>query len=138
MGEQFFDDLARGLDEGTISRRRALKLVGGAALGVALMPVLPKQAEALTRRFIRRCHGKGGIPREEGNCHCTWQCGPDRSLFSCHGDPNCTCYKDASGRGFCGTGTGNGFCMKNSDCDPDRRCAVNTCAGGLCIAPCPT
>jgi hypothetical protein len=33
MGEQFFDDLARGLDDGTISRRRALKLAGGALVG---------------------------------------------------------------------------------------------------------
>jgi hypothetical protein len=142
MGEQFFDDLAKGLDDGTLSRRRALRLFGAAALGAALMPVMPEQAEALGRRFRRRCRRKGadpgGIPLERGDCHCGWQCGPDPSLFSCHGNTNCTCYKDASGRGFCGTGTGNGFCTQNSDCDPGRKCAVNTCAGNLCIASCPT
>ena len=35
MGEQFFDDLARGLDDGSISRSRALKLTAGAFLGSA-------------------------------------------------------------------------------------------------------
>ncbi len=74
MGEQFFDDLAKGLDDGTISRRRALKLVGAAALGAALIPVMPKQAEALSRRARRRCRRKGGIPLERGNCHCAFKC----------------------------------------------------------------
>jgi hypothetical protein len=138
MGEQFFDDLARGLDAGTVSRRRALQLFGAAALGAALMPVMPERAEALGRRARRRCRRQGGIPLERGDCHCAWQCGPDPAPFSCHGNTNCRCYKDPSGRGFCGSGSGNGGCMKNSDCDPDRRCAVNTCAGNLCIAACPT
>src|SRR5919202_1550052 len=59
MGEQFFDDLARGLDDGTISRRRALQLFGTAALGAALMPLMPEQAEALTRTARRRCRHQG-------------------------------------------------------------------------------
>ncbi len=42
MEEQFFDDLARGLDDGTFSRRGALRLAGGAALGAALMAVMPR------------------------------------------------------------------------------------------------
>ena len=147
IGEQFFDDLAKGLNDGSVSRRRALKLFGAAALSAALMPVMPKQAEALGRRYRRRCRRKGaipesdipgGIPLERGDCHCGWQCGPDRDLFKCHGNPDCVCYEDANGRGFCGTGTGNGFCTLNSDCEPDRKCVLHTCAGGLCIQPCPT
>lgn len=138
MEEQFFDELARELNDGSISRRRALKLVGAAALAAALMPVMPRQAEALSRGARRRCHRKDGIPLERGNCNCGWQCGPDRALFSCHDNTNCTCYKSPDGKGFCGTGTGNGGCTRNSDCDPDRKCALNTCAGNLCILACPT
>jgi hypothetical protein len=138
MGEQFFDDLAKGLENGTITRRRALKLVGAAALGAALMPVVPKQAEALSRSARRQCRGMGGTPLGKGDCNCGWQCGADISLFSCHGNTDCVCYKDGSGHGFCGQRSGNASCKKNSDCDPGRRCALNTCAGGLCILPCPT
>ena len=107
MEEQFFDELSRELNDGSISRRRALKLVGAAALSAALMPVMPKQAEALSRGAHRRCHRKDGIPLDKGNCHCGWHCGPDRDLFSCHDNPNCVCYEDASGRGLCGQTTGN-------------------------------
>ena len=65
IGEQFFDDLAKGLNDGSVSRRRALKLFGAAALSAALMPVMPKQAEALGRRYRRRCRRKGAIPESD-------------------------------------------------------------------------
>ncbi len=39
--EDSFDDLARGLATGTLSRGQALKLVGAAVLGAALMPLFP-------------------------------------------------------------------------------------------------
>ena len=54
MQEQFFDDLARGLDDGTISRRRALKLAGGALLAAVVPSVFSREAEALSAR--KRCH----------------------------------------------------------------------------------
>jgi len=41
MQEQFFDDLAKGLDDGTLSRRRALKLAGGALLGAVAPSLFP-------------------------------------------------------------------------------------------------
>jgi hypothetical protein len=42
VGEKFVDDLARGLDDGTILRRRALKLVGGALLAVVAPSLFPQ------------------------------------------------------------------------------------------------
>ena len=57
MREQFFDDLAKGLDDGTISRRRALKLAGGALLAAVVPSVFPAEAQALSAR--KRCHRKG-------------------------------------------------------------------------------
>ena len=119
------------------SRRQALPLLA-TILGVVLVPMAPRSVLALSQRARHRCRNKDGKPLERGTCACSWHCGPDIALFSCHGNPACTCYKDASGRGFCGQGSGNGFCSLNSDCGPDRKCAVNTCAGGLCILPCST
>ena len=133
MGEQFFDDLARGLDEGTISRRRALRLVGGAAFGAALMPVMPKQAEALTRRFRRRCRRKGGSPLEKGNCHCAAKCNSDFSRFHCNGSTNCTCLRTLSGKGFCAQGTLFEFsgCPTQTSCPSGTKCVVFFgCEGG--------
>ena len=134
MDEHFFDDLAKGLDDGTVSRGRALKLVGAALLSSALMPLVARPAEASLKR---KCHRKGGLFASRGDCHCAWQCGEDITQFTCLSNPNCTCYKTPDGKGFCGTGSGNAFCTKNSDCTPPRKCALHTCSGGLCIAPCP-
>jgi hypothetical protein len=63
MGEQLFDDLARGLNDSAISRRRALKVVGAAALGAVLSVFLPvEDAEAQRRRsFRQRCRRRGGF-----------------------------------------------------------------------------
>jgi hypothetical protein len=141
MDEHFFDDLAKGLDDGTITRRRALKLVGGAALGAALMPLLPKQAQALTRKFRRRCHRKGGVPVERGNCHCARQCMPSTGAnFSCQNNASCICSETVEGRGFCsagGAGT-NGACTSSAQCtQPGWACVVQRgCpgSGGSCTS----
>lgn len=164
MYEQFLDDLASGLDEGTISRRRALKLVAGAVLGTALLPIAPKQAQALTRKQRRRCRRKGGVPVSNGNCHCTRGCGSDITRFACKSTANCACYRTYSGKGFCGQrGTAFGAgCLGDSDClspaicvFPDGVCPLRGCARDLdcpetgyrcingacvrttCVSPCP-
>jgi hypothetical protein len=164
MGEQFFDDLARGLDDGTISRRRALKLVGAAALGAALIPVMPKQAEALSRRARRRCRRKGGIPLERGNCHCAFTCDSNPSRFHCQSTTDCICLRTASGRGFCAAGTmfaadkcvnttpcaSGSVCVvirgcsgSGAACTRDVQCGAFSCINGICqftscADPCPT
>ena len=162
MDEHFFDDLARGLDDGTITRRRALKLVGGAALGAALMPILPKQAEALGRRFRRRCRRKRGVPLEKGNCHCATTCKTPPGIH-CHSNDNCFCFETLSGEGFCGVvsytpapvvcsssadcPTGavcvmerrciNTSCTSSADC-PTGTCIKGTCQETFCASACPT
>src|SRR3712207_9450890 len=61
MGEQLLDDLARGLDDGTLSRGRALKLAGGALLGAVVPSLFAGEAEARRRCNARcRCRRKGG------------------------------------------------------------------------------
>ncbi len=44
--EYSFDELAKGLADGTLSRRRALKLVAGALLGGSLLALFPGAAGA--------------------------------------------------------------------------------------------
>ena len=166
MGEQFFDDLARGLDEGTISRRRALKLFGAAALGAVL---IPEQAEALTRKARRICRRKGGIPLEKGNCHCAITCPFPGDQFSCHSNSRCICLQTVTGTGFCtdrgGVPSGcsssdecpvnlNQVCVVNpgcdasggsctpatasTDCPANYGCVNGTCQVTACASPCPT
>ena len=164
MDEHFFDELAKGLDEGTITRRRALKLVGAAALGTALMPVLPKQAEALTRKARRKCHSEGGVPLEKGNCHCAMTCTTPVAI-TCHGSNICECHETVSGKGFCTdqsvpvtkegcstsadcpTGTvcimvrgcaGSTSCTSSTDCPTNYACIKGTCQNTFCVSPCPS
>ena len=135
----YFDEVARELAEGTISRRQALKWLGAGALAFAALPVASRPAEALTRRFRRRCRRRGGIPLERGNCRCAFQCGAERELFRC--GTGCLCLLTAEGRGFCGSREGgicdNPECDESSDCAGDRRCVTNACCGhGVCVRPC--
>jgi hypothetical protein len=50
MEEHSFDDLAKEMVAGTISRGQALKLVGGAVLGVFGLASLPRPAEAKKKK----------------------------------------------------------------------------------------
>ena len=134
--QQLIDDLARGLGNGTISRRRVLVVVGAAALGAAVVPHQLTEAKTLSRRFRRRCRRKGGIPLEKGSCHCAFQSGADVDAFNCAGSPDCACFEDAEGRGFCGSTTLNFGCTENSDCQPDERCAQNLSVAPSCTPVC--
>src|ERR671911_2221245 len=58
--ESFFDDLARGLAEGSISRRGALKLIAGTAIA----SVIPSRALLAQQQKVTICH-KPGTPEEE-------------------------------------------------------------------------
>ena len=166
MQEQFFDDLARGLDDGTISRRRALKLAGGALLAAVVPSVFSREAEALSAR--KRCHRKGGLYLPSADptspCHCANKCTTKRALH-CHNNLECLCIKSIDGTGFCGkSGDVQNFCSSNSDCPGTSICAIvpafccgnvacttssqcngacdtcinGTCQNTSCFDPCPT
>lgn len=77
-GESRFDDLARDLANGTVSRRTALRRLAGGALGfgIALTPGAAIAAEELERARCpksRKCKGKccpPGAKCKKGKCKC--------------------------------------------------------------------
>ena len=122
MGEQFFDDLAKGLDEGTISRGRALKLAGGALLAVVVPTLFPREAEALNKAK-RRCRRRGGTYLSKGECHCATHCS---HTISCNGTSSCSCVEKADGSG--------GFCANSTQGFTGTDCVTNPCQSGqTCI-----
>ncbi len=64
-GEYSFDELAKGMAQGTITRGRMLKLAGVALLGGILSVAFPGVAQARHHRhlnFAQRCLRAGGEP----------------------------------------------------------------------------
>jgi hypothetical protein len=144
-GSSYFDDLATGLADGSISRRRALKWIGAGALAFAIAPLFPEQAEALTRRQRRRCRRRGGRPVERGECHCAFQCGVSE-IITCEDNPDCLCIETTENRGFCAFNAECAqlfACTDSSECPPDWRCVVGGCCTDefgnpvpACVPPC--
>jgi hypothetical protein len=146
--ERSIDELARGLAEGTISRRQALKLAGYGMLGVALSGMgFADTAEALTRRQRRRCRRKGGTLLERGECRCAGNCGADLGTFVCRNtNGTCACQETIEGRGVCANfgslcGTLK-VCSSSSECPPGSKCIIDTpceerCEGARCVPVCP-
>ena len=61
-----FDELARGMAEGTLCRRQALKLIVGALLGGSLLALLPGTAGANVEQHVG---GGGGKHRHRHRHH---------------------------------------------------------------------
>lgn len=122
--EHSFDELARGLASGAISRRRALKLFGATILGAALLPLFPGVAEAEPR-----CP-KSGVgcyaicPGSKRSCVCIRTIeGKKRCVVPECAEPEIPCRTSLE----CGQGK---VCAKTA-----RKC----CEGGnpICVAKCP-
>jgi hypothetical protein len=104
-----FDDLARALAEGSISRRGALKLFAGTAIAA----LIPSRALAQQRK-VTICH-KPGTPDEE-----TKEV-PDSAVGSHlrHGDQLGPC------------------CLPNgATCTTGSDCCNGNCQGGMCVESC--
>jgi hypothetical protein len=117
--EHSFDELARGLASGAISRRRALKLVGTAILGTALVPLSPGVAEAAPR-----CPHSGAAG-------CNVVC--KGSLSGAH--KRCRCVQTTEGERVCvfpECGSPNLTCQTSLQCPPGQVCS--TTAGECCQA----
>jgi hypothetical protein len=124
---EFLDELARGLAR-PMSRRRALRFVGGALVSASVPGALARRAWA---RPQDGCNAKGGGCISSARCCytsdgyagqcCPWyfKCSPRSGL--------CTeQYICEDGRGFCGPPASKTCCLKDE-----------VCFRGACVEPCP-
>jgi hypothetical protein len=149
-----FDELAKGLATGTLSRGKAIRLVGGALLGATLASVPGVAlADDDCRRFGRRC-------RRDRQC-CSKNCvrrGDDKVCGCPEGKTRCggRCVSNCTGGGTldpdtceCGCPNGqvpcNGSCV--SGCPTSQTLNTTTCqcecpsgsvelSNGTCATPC--
>ena len=149
--EHSFDELAKGMASGTISRGQALKLVGATILGGTLVGLFPGVAEARHHHHHRRHGSVGGAPPST--------CGPPPKMMcgtvcvDTSSDPNnCgVCGKVCSsthGTASCKSGTceivcspGFGNCNGNpaDGCETDTQSDPTNCGacGNVCPAAAP-
>jgi hypothetical protein len=122
--EHSFDELARGLASGAISRRRALKLFGTTILGATLLPLFPGVAEADPRCPDSGPGCKAVCPGSKRSCVCIKTIeGAQRCVVPECAEPEIPCTTSLE----CGQGK---VCAKTA-----RKC----CEGGepICVQKCP-
>ena len=124
---RYFDDLARAMADGSLSRRRALKLFAGSAIAA----LIPSRALADDDDCVRVCH----VPfdRETEECdfaNAETRCvSRSRRRFHLENHP-CDC------RGRCANCLT--MCLPNGDtCSANNQCCSGRCVGGTCAEPCP-
>jgi hypothetical protein len=110
-GTPFFDDLARGLDTGAISRGKAMKLSGAALVASALGLFASRGAKAqvsatavIAEISKRKCRQKGGDYCKKSGCSAC--CGKGngggrRKKKACCGTDGCRCCKKCGKNGKC-------------------------------------
>jgi hypothetical protein len=154
--EGSLDELAKGLANGTVSRGKALRWMGGALVGAALASVpgvawaKPKPGKQKKCKGFEDCQGK--VPGSEcigGQCVCgsgTTLCGGVCCVTEsccggvngvCCGAPNTTC---VNGECVCSPGIvacDGGCCAEGYICVPragggESCCPGNTCGGFCC------
>jgi hypothetical protein len=145
-GESFFDDLARGLADGSVTRGKALRLMGAAVVGgtlgsfgisgVAVADDECKPNNKKCRKDKQCCSGKcdGGkcAPPPPPGCTPGTTCGPAGSL----------CFANASGVGATCVCEG-GACVTSCDmCSGSEVCVLAAGTCGIvfqfsCETPCP-
>jgi hypothetical protein len=112
--EYSFDELAKGLASGTVSRGRALKLMGGALLG-GVLAAIPGVALAQEGR-------PPGVPPPETPPPET----PPTGAGSPQGEQGCPGVGQIRVRGECQCPTGTTTCG-NACCPPDQACSGERC-----------
>jgi hypothetical protein len=142
----FFDDLARGLADGTLTRGKALRLMGAAVVGGALGslgigeasadPIGCKRNGKRCTRGTQCCSGNcsGGTCRAQTTTSTTTtMCIPNDT--SCNADTQCC-------SGMCNQETGECDCIPtDSTCNGNAGCCSGTCnpTSGTCAdSSCPS
>ena len=147
--ERSFDELTRGLADGSLSRRKALRLFGGALVGSVLASI---PGVALAKPPAGTCLQEGKVCKTNTEC-CSQNCETRKGKRVCgpavqctgSGQGNCTqppnqCQQVLCNNGFCGAvqnkPNGSG-CNDNNPCTNNDQCTGGVCAGTLdpdCVA----
>ncbi len=156
--ERSFDDLAKGLVDGTVSRRKALRLLGGALVGAALAsvpgaawaekckPLLHKCAfntQCCSRNCMKNPQGRGricGCPTDQTLCNN--QCIVCNNVGEVVNPETCQC-ECPTGQVVCNNacvsnvcGEGEVFNPTTCQCEPidtgNQPCETFTCGFGPC------
>ena len=100
----FFDDLARGLADGSLTRGKALRLMGAAVVGGTLGSLGISEASA------DQCKRNGKPCKKNSQC-CSGIC--------------------AQATGTCAPPVLE--CQDANDCDDGNLCTVDSCINGMCV-----
>ena len=145
-GGRAFDALAREVASGTLSRRKALRLMGGVLVGGRLASLgfggvaaadLCKRAGKACKKNSQCCSGT--CPN--GTCGCDPLGGICDSLATCNNNPNCRCLQTAEDSSLCWNAAAAQLCdayqtcTTSLGCPTGQLCAVNHCCGSICIPP---
>src|SRR5579885_2961841 len=108
----WFENVTKTLADDKISRRTALRRVGGTVAGVAAASAIPGLALA-----------KGNKHCPNGGLTCT-----NGNLYNCVGisNSNCYCFTSLSGKAVCGC---NSYCSQIPTCSSSQKCPK----GSVCI-----
>jgi hypothetical protein len=154
-----FDDLARALAEGSISRRRALKLFAGTALAA----LIPSRALA-DDDCVRVCHVPKTATGECDEANARTLCVSKRerrrhlNKHSCDTRGRCQTQTTTTSTSTSTTSTSTStttpttstststtststtpMCLSNGgSCSANNQCCSGRCAGGMCAEPCPS
>ena len=140
--DSFFDELARGLADGSISRRGALKLIAGTAIAA----LIPSRALAQQQK-VTICH-KPGTPAEktmevpqsavDGHLRHGDHPGPCETTTTSTSTTSTSTSTSTTPTSTTSTSTTTSSCLPNgsSPCTEGSQCCSGNCKSGTCVASC--
>jgi hypothetical protein len=146
--ERSFDELARGLASGEVSRGKALRLMGAALVGGTLASLgIGEAAADLCKRNGKAC--KKNSQCCSGICdEATDTCAPPECQDASDCDDGDPCTDDLCINGMCVNTPKtcddgdpctddlciDGFCVhRQKNCDDNNECTADVCIDGMCV-----
>jgi hypothetical protein len=128
--ERSFDELASGLASGTLSRRRALRLMGAALVGgtLASLGIGEAAADDLCKPPGKKC-------RKNAQC-CSGKCEDHKCAAACTSNGGSCTADSACCSGICDSGTCATCRSNGGSCTSSSQCCGGNCSNGTCSA-CP-
>src|SRR5919112_1578990 len=138
--EGFFDDLARGLADGTLTRGRALRLMGAALVGGSLASLGIREASAdppgckrLGKNCTRDTQCCAGLVCPSGTCQTPTTTTTETPTTTTTETPTTTTTETP-------TTTTTPMCIPDNapGCSSNGQCCSGRCASGTCATACPS